>query len=103
TDFIEKVWPLGYRGSPRQTFGYPSEGKLDAVARPSGGYIWDRAIAAKVSVRSYAEWCDNAGPLKPDGTFPDCKAMTPALVGRIDPQYRAFDMDYPDVKRAERF
>jgi DNA-binding beta-propeller fold protein YncE len=103
TDFVEKVWPLGYRGSPRNTFGYPAEGNMDSIARPSGGYLWDRAIEAKVSVRSYAEWCKNAGSLRPDGTFPDCQPTVKALEGRIDPQYRAYDLDYPDVKRAERF
>jgi DNA-binding beta-propeller fold protein YncE len=103
TDFVEKVWPLGYRGSPRNTFGYPAEGAMDQIARPSGGYLWDRAIEAKVSVRSYAEWCKNGGPLRPDGTFPDCQPSVKALEGRIDPQYRAYDLDYPDVKRAERF
>jgi hypothetical protein len=27
----------------------------------------------------------------------------PALEGKIDPKYRAYDLEYPDVKRAERF
>ena len=30
-------------------------------------------------------------------------ASLPVLVGHIDEQYRAWDMDYPDVKRAARF
>ena len=29
TDFVEKYWPLSYRGSPRLRFGYPSDGNLD--------------------------------------------------------------------------
>ena len=102
TDFVEKIWPLGYRGSPRKTFGYPSEGAVDAIARPAGGYIWDRAIEAKVSVRTYGEWVNN-GKKAADGTFADGKAAVPALMGRFDPQYRAYDLAYPDVKRAERF
>lgn len=103
TDYVEKVWPLGYRGSPRNTFGYPSEGAIDPIARPSGGYLWDRAIEANVSVRSYGEWANNVGDVKPDGTFADCTPAVKALAGRIDPQFRSYDLDYPDVKRAERF
>jgi DNA-binding beta-propeller fold protein YncE len=103
TDYVEKVWPLSYRGGGRNTFGYPSEGAIDPIARPAGGYLWDRAIEAKVSVRSYGEWVNNVGPLKADLTFADCKPAVKALEGRIDPQFRSYDLDYPDVKRAERF
>jgi DNA-binding beta-propeller fold protein YncE len=102
TDFVEKYWPVGYRGSPRGRFGYPSEGNLDYAARPSGGYIWDRCAEAKVSYRSYGEWTEN-GKRKADGTYEDSKAKVPALEGHIDPKFVGFEMAYPDVKRAERF
>ena len=59
TDFVEKVWPLTYRGSPLKKFGYPSEGNYDPIARPAGGYIWDRCAEAGVSYRSYGEWIEN--------------------------------------------
>ena len=37
TDFVEKVWPLTYRGSPlKKLNGYPAEGNFDAIARPAG-------------------------------------------------------------------
>ena len=42
TDFVERTWPLSYRGDRRVP--YPSEGAL-AIARPANGYIWDRAAA----------------------------------------------------------
>ncbi|MBX9622681.1 MAG: beta-propeller fold lactonase family protein [Gemmataceae bacterium] len=103
TDFVEKIWPLSYRGSPRGTFGYPSEGALDPIARPAGGYLWDRCAEAKVSFRTYGEWTTNVGAVKKDGTFADCKPSVPALAGKIDPQFRSYDLAYPDVKRAERF
>jgi DNA-binding beta-propeller fold protein YncE len=103
TDFVEKIWPVTYRGSPRGTFGYPSEGHMDAIARPAGGYLWNRCIDAKISYRTYGEWVDNTGAVKPDGSFPDCKPSVPELAGMMDPQYRAYDLDYPDVKRADRF
>jgi DNA-binding beta-propeller fold protein YncE len=102
TDFVEKAWPLSYRGSPRKTFGYPSEGHMDQIARPAGGYLWNRCIDAKVSYRTYGEWVTN-GRKNPDGTFEDARPSVPELRGMFDPKFRGFDMDYLDVKRAERF
>jgi DNA-binding beta-propeller fold protein YncE len=99
TDFVKKIWPLSYRGSPTKKLSiYPSEGQFDAIARPAGGYLWDRCAAAKVSYRSYGEWCDNGKTLK-DPVIPRVKA----LEGHFDPHFRAWDMDYPDVDRAQRF
>ena len=97
SDFVEKQWPLSY-GHGRKKFPYPAEGIFDAAARPAGGYIWDRAIAAGVTVRSYGEWIENgSGPDDPG------RARVKALEGRFDPQYRGFDMKYSDLKRADRF
>ena len=102
TDFVEKLWPLSYRGSPGKTFGYPSEGAADVPGRPSGGYLWDRAAEAKVTYRSYGEWIANGAKNK-DGTYADSKATVKTLEGHFDPKFRGYDLDYPDVKRAERF
>jgi YVTN family beta-propeller protein len=102
TDFVEKLWPLSYRGSPKKTFGYPAEGAVDAAARPAGGYLWDRAKEAGVTYRNYGEWIEN-GAKKKDGTFEPGKASVPALEGHFDPDFRGYDLDYQDVKRAERF
>ena len=97
TDFVERHWPLSYGHNKRKKFTYPSEGNFD-IARPAGGYIWDQAIAAGVSVRSYGEWVDN-------GPTPDApgKPKAKALEGRIDPLFRSFDQEYSDLKRADRF
>ncbi len=98
TDFVERHWPLSYGHNRRKKFPYPSEGNFDAAARPAGGYLWDRAIAAGVSFRSYGEWVANgATPADP------CTAKVPALEGRFDPLYRSFDQDYSDLDRAARF
>jgi DNA-binding beta-propeller fold protein YncE len=99
TDFVKKVWPLSYRGSPLKKLSiYPSEGIFDAVARPAGGYIWDRCAEAGVSYRSYGEWIENGTTLMDPG-----KARVKALEGHFDPWFRGYDLNYPDVKRAERF
>ena len=96
TDFVERIWPLGYRGDRRVP--YPAEGDFDQVARPAGGYIWDKAAEKGVSYRSYGEWVANGKtPAEPATT------SVKAIEGHFDPMYRGFDMDYPDVKRTDRF
>jgi WD40 repeat protein len=100
TDFVRKLWPLTYRGSPTGKFKkvYPSEGNFDEVERPAGGYLWDRCAEAGISYRSYGEWIEPGKTAKDPG-----KARVKALEGHFDLWFRAWDMDYPDVKRAERF
>jgi YVTN family beta-propeller protein len=98
TDFIEKMWPLVYRGSPKKKLTYPAEGNYDAIARPAGGYLWDRCAEAGVSYRSYGEWVLNGKTPADPAT-----ARVNALEGHFDPQFRTFDLDYPDQKRADRF
>jgi DNA-binding beta-propeller fold protein YncE len=96
SDFVERIWPVGYRGDRRVP--YPSEGNLLEIAKPAGGYLWDKAAEKKVTYRSYGEFVANA-------PTPSQPATTPvkALEGHFDPMFRSFDMDYPDAKRADRF
>jgi DNA-binding beta-propeller fold protein YncE len=96
SDFVERLWPLGYRGDRRVP--YPAEGAHDEIARPAGGYLWDKAAAKGVTYRSYGEFIANGRTAAEPG-----KASVKALEGHFDPMYRSFDMDYPDVKRSERF
>jgi DNA-binding beta-propeller fold protein YncE len=103
TDFVEKVWPLSYRGKPAGSSlkgldVYPSEGNFDSIARPAGGYLWDRCAEAGVSYRSYGEWVQPGKTPNDPG-----KARVKALEGHIDPMFHGWDLNYPDVKRAERF
>ncbi len=94
TDYVERTWPLSYRGDRRVP--YPSEGALE-IARPAGGYLWDRAAAKGVSYRSYGEFIANgATPNDPSTT------KVAALQGHFDPKFRGYDLNYPDVKRAAR-
>lgn len=103
TDWVEKHWPLTYRGGGKDKIGYPSEGNFDNAARPSSGYIWDRCAEAKVSYRSYGEWIKN-GKKNADGTYEDSIPSVKALAGEhYDPKFVGYDLTYPDVKRTERF
>ena len=97
TDFVEKTWPLLYRGSRDGKLKYPAEGSFQ-IARPAGGYIWDRCLEAGVSYRSYGEFIAN-------GATPDqpATARVKSLEGHFDPMFRGYDLDYPDAKRADRF
>ncbi len=96
SDFVERIWPVGYRGDRRVP--YPSEGVMLEPAKPAGGYLWDKAAEKGISYRSYGEFVANAPK-------PGLPATTPvkALEGHFDPMFRSFDMDYPDAKRADRF
>jgi DNA-binding beta-propeller fold protein YncE len=96
TDFVEKAWPLAYRGGALDKIPYPSEGKMP-LAFPAAGYLWDRCQQAGVSYRSYGEFIDNGPPGQPSHT------NLKTLQGHFDPQYHGWDLDYPDVKRTDRF
>jgi len=96
TDFVEKTWPLNY-GHKTTKFPYPSEGVFP-IAAPASGYIWDRALAAGVSYRSYGEFVQNA-----DSASQPVTTKLRALQGHFDPWFRSFDLEYSDAKRADRF
>ena len=97
TDFVEKMWPFSYGHNAHKKHDYPGEGHYE-VAFPANGYLWNRAAEAGVSYRSYGEFCNSA---RRKGVL--AEAGLPVLVGHIDEQYHPWGMEYPDVKRAERF
>jgi DNA-binding beta-propeller fold protein YncE len=96
TDFVERAWPLSYRGG-RNKIGYPSEGSYE-IAAPSSGYFWDQCRKGSVSYFSFGEFIAN-GPTPND----PARAKVPALEGHFDPMYRSYDLDYMDIDRAKRF
>ena len=96
TDFVERVWPLSYRGG-KGKIGYTSEGGYE-IAAPSSGYIWDKCAKAGVSYFSFGEFIQNGRTPGMPG-----KARVKALEDHFDPLYRSYDLDFPDVDRAKRF
>ena len=97
TDFVERIWPMSYGHNQDRKYAYPSEGRFK-IAEPAGGYLWDRAKAAKVTYRSYGEFVNNGAT-----TNDPCSTLVPTLQGHFDPHFRSFDMDYSDLARADRF
>ncbi len=95
TDYVERTWPLSYRGDRRVP--YPAEGQL-AISRPAGGYLWDKAAEKGVSYRSYGEFVQNA----PVPGLP-ATTLVKSLRGHFDPKFHGYDLGYADVKRAARF
>ena len=96
TDFVEKTWPLTYRGG-RGKLAYPAEGKFK-IAEPSSGYFWDKCKEKNVSYFSFGEFVDNGLTINDPST-----TKVEALQGHFDPMFRSYDLDYPDVLRAKRF
>ncbi len=96
TDFVEKMWPFSYGHNEKKKYDHPAEGHYPA-AFPANGYLWDRAALAGVSYRSYGEFCSTSRNGK---TL--AEPALPVLVDHIDPYYKPWDLNYPDVKRAAR-
>ena len=97
TDFVEKSWPMSYRGGGKDKFVYPAEGALK-ISEPSSGYLWDACKRAGVDYFSFGEFIIN-GPTVDSPSYTKIEA----LQGHFDPQFRGYDLNYTDVKRAERF
>jgi DNA-binding beta-propeller fold protein YncE len=89
TDFVERTWPLSYRGDKRVP--YPAEGTMPKIAAPSGGYLWNKAAEKGVSYRSYGEFIGGGKP------------RIPILEDHYDPEFPEYNLSVPDQKRADRF
>ena len=82
-DYTEKTWPTSY-GGRGGTYDYEGQKK---VAYPKGGFIWDQALRAGVTFRSYGEFAD------------DYKANIPVLEGKICKTFTSWDESVPDTTR----
>jgi DNA-binding beta-propeller fold protein YncE len=104
TDVVQKLWQTlyGNRGGL-----YLGEGggfmrnPFGNLSSPERGYIWDYALRANVTVRSYGEFVDNVSKT-PSG---DVIAVgnVPGLMGLAAPTYAGFDLDIPDAKRVDNW
>lgn len=97
-DFVAKMWPSSYGN---RNPNYDFEGG-EPAAYPPAGYLWTNAAAAGVSMRNYGYWVENKEQAGPDGVQIE-KVLDPILAKTTNMKYRSFDLDYPDVKRAQTF
>jgi len=97
-DYVQKLWPNSYaRRRPLNDY-YGQE----PTAVPPAGYLWTSAAAAGVSMRNYGYWVTNRKAPSPEGL--QVEAVRDAILNRVtNLHFRGFDMDYPDVERAQVF
>ncbi len=97
-DYIEKMWPNSYA---KRRNHYDYEGS-DPAGVPPANYIWTNAAAHNVTMRNYGYFANNRAKPGEDGVQVD-SVRDPVLARVTNMSYRSFDLDYPDVKRAETF
>jgi YVTN family beta-propeller protein len=90
-DYVERTWPANY-GDRREHYDF--EDGADA-ARPHGGYVWDSALAAGISLRNYGEFTTELA-MKP---HPLIVSHMPGLSGVTDPRFPGFDLSFSDEDR----
>jgi YVTN family beta-propeller protein len=82
-DYNEKTWVTSY-GGRGGTYDY--EGQKN-IASPKGGFLWDHALKARVSFRTYGEFAD------------DYAANYPTLEGKFCPYFTSWDEKVRDTTR----
>lgn len=97
-DYVQKMWPNSYAGRRRH---YDYEGG-EPAALPPAGYIWTNAHQAGISMRNYGWWVNN-GPRAETGQRQIASVRDPLLGPVTNMNFRAFDLDYPDIDRARVF
>lgn len=90
TDYVVKSWPDNYGGRGAK---YDFQGG-QPVATPEAGYIWNLCEKHHIYFRDYGEFCES----NPDTNKPDTPGEQ-SLIGHVDPMYRAWDLNYSDVRR----
>ena len=90
-DYLERNWPPNY-GGRRDLYDF-EDGAQGST--PHGGYLWNAALAAGVTLRNYGEFTSEV-----PGTAPPAVVSHMAgLAGVTDPLFPGFDLDYSDEDR----
>jgi hypothetical protein len=95
-DYTQRTWPSNY-ARRLKLYGY--EGTEPANAPPAG-YLWTNALQAGISVRNYGEWSEEK---KLGNGESDVIVNDRSLDKVTDKDYPPYNLDYPDVERAEEF
>ena len=105
--YIERNVAYGYNGHDRPydyegtNNGVPADRfDITDVGRPSGGYIWDKAIQHKVSLRNYGFFTDDVElPRRTAEDGAEGQSNSPvkkALLGVTHTGYRQYDLSFAD-------
>ncbi|MBV9339972.1 MAG: phosphoesterase, partial [Acidobacteria bacterium] len=84
SDFIEKIWPIIYRGSERpMDQGNSLDQNLPLMDDPGTGFLWDNLAKHNFSYRIYGEmvdaaWCKDQKALSPRKRTPSISAACPS-------------------------
>jgi DNA-binding beta-propeller fold protein YncE len=80
----------------------PQRGKSnpEGVRTAPGGYIWDKAVQAGVSLRNYGFMAINLPHLQPEGVQIQ-EVEDPVLAPFTNMNFRQHDRSFPDVKRMQ--
>ncbi len=107
-EYTARNVPYNYSGRGRaydqegETNGYPVDlHRIPDVAESPGGYIWDAARRARVSLRNYGMFVGDVealGATKPGSEANEARDVPNkrALVGATDESFRQYDLEYPD-------
>ncbi len=104
TDFVQKMWQtyMASRGGPYLTEGGGfMRNPFGNITAPEGGYLWDAARRARVSVRSYGEFV--AHTTRTAAGDVTAVATVPGLADAVAPSYAGWDLDITDQKRVDRW
>ncbi len=93
SDYIEKIWPIIYRGSKRpEDFGNPLDQGISELDDPGTGFLWDNLAKNNFTYRIYGEmtdntWCSRDKVTSPrEGTpFPASAVCPSAEIRKGDP------------------
>ena len=97
-DYVQKLWPNSY-AKRRNHYDYEEQ---DPASIPPAGYLWTNAAQRGLSIRNYGYMATNKKEAGDDGVQIQ-SVRDPVLATVTNMQYRAFDLDYPDVNRAQVF
>ena len=104
TDVVQKLWQTMYANRGGVYLGEGSgamRNPFGNLSTPEQGYLWDFALRANLTVRSYGEFVDNVSK----SASGDVVAVgnVPGLKGLAAPTYAAFDLDITDNKRVDNW
>jgi YVTN family beta-propeller protein len=97
-DYTQRMWPNSY-AKRRNKYDYEGQ---EPANQPPAGYIWNAVQQAGLTLRNYGYYVDLRKTADADGTQITA-VRDPILAPATDPNYRGFDLDYPDVERAKEF